>query len=206
MSAERKGVRHMNRALRVWLAVGLVVLLAGSLAGAVVAYRADDGSELTAAIGEDPLVRVAEIASADGAPGKGVYVQLTRTGHLCVWEAPSATSRERGGGCNTVDDPLNGRPMSFTLSYDGGPAVADVRAASLFGLALTEVSRATVLMSDGSSREIRFRDVDIAGDDYRAFGFRFKNADLRKGVGPTAVIAIDEAGTEIDRQMTGIGG
>ena len=196
----------MNRALRTWLAVGLVVLLAGSLAGAVVAYRADDGSELTAAIGKDSLVRVAEIGTADGAPGKGVYVQLTRTGHLCVWEAPSATSRERGGGCNTLDDPLNGRPLSFTLSYDGGPSIADVKAASLFGLAATEVSRATGLMSDGSSREIRFRDVEIAGDDYRAFGFRFKNADLRKGVGPTAVTAIDEAGTEIDRQTTGIGG
>lgn len=196
----------MSRALSVWLAVGLVVLVAGSLAGVVVASRADDGSELTAAVGKDPLVRVAEIASADGAPGKGVYVQLTRTGHLCVWEAPSATSRERGGGCNTADDPLNGRPLSFTLSYDGGPAVADVESATLFGLTSMEVARASVLMSDGNAQEIRLRDVDVAGDEYRAFGFRFKKADLRKGIGPTAVIAIDEVGTEIDRQTTGIGG
>ncbi len=196
----------MNRTLRTWLAVALAVVVAGSLAGAVVAYRADDGSELTAAIGMDPLVRVAEVASTDGVPEKGVFVQLTRTGHLCVWEAASASSRQRGGGCNTADDPLNGRPMSFTLSYDGGPALGDVKAASLFGLASTEVSRATVLMSDGSTREIRFRDVDIASDGYRAFGFRFKRADLRKGLGPTAVVSIDEAGTQIDRQTTGIGG
>ena len=74
----------------------------------------------------DPLVRVAEIPSGDGSPGRGVFVQETRTGHLCVWEAPSATSRERGGGCNPVDDPLGGRALSITFSYDGGPAVADV--------------------------------------------------------------------------------
>lgn len=196
----------MNRGLRAWLAVALAGVVAGALAGAVVAYRADDGGELVAAVDEAQLVRVADIASADGAAGKGVYVQLTRTGHLCVWEAPSATSRERGGGCNTADDPLNGRPMSFTLSYDGGPAITDVKGATLFGLASTEVARASVLMSDGSAQEIRLRDVDVAGDDYRAFGFRVKRADLRKGIGPTAVVAVDETGTEIDRQSTGIGG
>ena len=196
----------MKRTSRAWLAVGLGVLVAGALAGGVVAYRADDGAELRAAIDDAKLVRVADIASAEGSPGKGVYVQLTRTGHVCVWEAPSATSRERGGGCNTADDPLNGRPLSFTLSYDGGPAVKDVKGATLFGLTSMEVVRASVLMSDGSTQEIRLRDVDVAGDDYRAFGFRVKKADLRKGVGPTAVVAVDGAGTEIDRQTTGIGG
>ena len=196
----------MKRAFKAWIGVALGVVVAGALAGGVVAYRADDGGELTAATADARLVRVADIASAEGSPGKGVYVQLTRTGHLCVWEAPSATSRERGGGCNTADDPLNGRPLSFTLSYDGGPAVADVKGATLFGLTSTEVVRASVLMSDGSAQEIRLRDVDVAGDDYRAFGFRIKKADLRKGVGPTAVVAVDETGTEIDRQATGIGG
>ena len=196
----------MKRTSRAWLAVGLGVLVAGALAGGVVAYRVDDGAELRAAIDDAQLVRVADIASAEGSPGKGVYVQLTRTGHLCVWEAPSATSRERGGGCNTADDPLNGRSLSFTLSYDGGPAVVDVKGATLFGLTSVEVARASVLMSDGSAQEIRLRDVDIAGEGYRAFGFRVKKADLRKGIGPTAVIAVDETGTEIDRQQTGIGG
>ena len=205
MSAEQK-CRGIARTLRPWLAVGIGVVLAGVLATAVVAYRADDGSDLIVAIDEDPLVRVADIASAEGSPSKGVYVQLTRTGHVCVWEAPSATSRERGGGCNTADDPLNGRPLSFTLSYDGGPAIDDVKGATIFGLTSTDVARASVLMSDGSAREIRLRDVDVSGDDYRAFGFRFKKADLRKGIGPTAVVAIDEIGTEIDRQSTGIGG
>ena len=205
MSAEHRGL-GIARTLRPWLAAGIGVVLAGVLATAVVAYRADDGSDLIAAIDKDPLVRVADIASAEGSPGKGVYVQLTRTGHFCIWEAPSATSRERGGGCNTADDPLNGRPLSFTLSYDGGQAIADVKGATLFGLTSMEVARASVLMSDGSTREIRLRDIEVAGDDYRAFGFRFKKADLRKGIGPTAVVAIDETETEIDRQSAGIGG
>lgn len=196
----------MKRTSRAWLAVALGVMVAGALAGGVVAFRADDGGELRAAIDEAKLVRVADIASAEGSPGKGVYVQLTRTGHLCVWEAPSATSRERGGGCNTADDPLNGRALSVTLSYDGGPAVVDVKGATLFGLTSVEVARASVIMSDGSAQAIRLRDVDVAGEDYRAFGFRVKKADLRNGVGPTAVIALDETGTEIDRQQTGIGG
>jgi hypothetical protein len=195
----------MNPMMRRWVTLGLSVVLAGALAGAVVASRMDDGSDLAAAIDEGSLVRVADIPQADGASGKGVYVQMTRTGHFCVWEAPSASSRERGGGCNTADDPLNGRPLSFTLSYDGGPAVADVRSATLFGLASSDVAHASVLMSDGSQREIRLHKTKVPGADFHAFGFRVKKADLRKGVAPTGVVAIDANGAEIDRQPTGIG-
>ena len=196
-------MRRMNRR---WAAVVVGVVLAGALAGTVVASRIDDGSDLATAISQDPLVRVADIASADGSPGRGVYVQMTGTGHLCVWEAPSATSRERGGGCNTADDPLNGLPLSFTLSYDGGPALADVKGATLFGLAAVEVAGASVLMSDGTERQIRLQRVKVAGEAYRAFGYRFKKADLRAGIGPTAVVAFDAGGAQIDRQATGIGG
>lgn len=196
-------MRRMNRR---WAVVGVGVVLAGALAGTVVASRIDDGSDLAAAIGQDPLTQVADIAAADGSPARGVYVQRTRTGHLCVWEAPSPTSRERGGGCNTADDPLNGRPLSFTLSYDGGPALADVMGATLFGLAAAEVAGASVLMSDGTERQIRLQKARVAGEDYRAFGFRFKKADLRAGIGPTAVVALDAGGAQIDRQATGIGG
>lgn len=187
------------------VALGLGLLVAAALAGAVVAAQFDDGSQLTAAIEEAELAKVADIPSSDGAPAKGVYVQLTRTGHLCVWESVSATSRERGGGCNTVDDPLNGQALSFTLSYDGGPAVADVRTATLFGLATPQVARAAVLLSDETRRDIRLRDIRIAGADYRAFGYRFKRSDLKKGVGPIAVIALDSSGAEMGRQTTGIG-
>lgn len=200
------GIRPLGgRGLRRWLALVLGVVIAGSVAGAVVAGQFDDGSQLSAAIEESELVKVADIPSSDGAPAKGVYVQLTRTGHLCVWESVSATSRERGGGCNTVDDPLNGQALSFTLSYDGGPAVADVRTATLFGLATPQVARAAVLMSDQSRHDVRLRDVRIGEADYRAFGYRLKRTDLKKGIGPIAVIALDASGAEIGRQTTGIG-
>ena len=42
----------MKRTSRAWLAVALGVVVAGALAGAVVAYRADDGGELRSAIDE----------------------------------------------------------------------------------------------------------------------------------------------------------
>lgn len=196
----------MRRTTGRWTVLGLGVVVAGVLAGAVVAGRMDDGRELVDAIDEAPLQRVAGIPSADGSPGRGVFVQMTRTGHLCVWEAPSATSRERGGGCNTADDPLNGRPVSFTLSYDGGPAVSDVKSASLFGLTTTEVQRAKVLMSDGTSHELELKSAKVGAGEFRAFGYRLKKAELKRGIGPTAVIAIDASGVEIDRQTTGIGG
>jgi hypothetical protein len=195
--------RTTRRISRRWLLVGIGVVVAATSAGRVVAAQFDDGRDLATAVAVDPLVRVAEVPSGDGAPGRGVFVQLTRSGHLCVWEAPSATSRERGGGCNPADDPLGGRALSFTFSYDGGPAVADVTSATLFGLAAPEVARASVQMSDGTRRDIRLRSVEVAGEDLRVFGFRFKKADLRRNVTPTAVVALDAAGEELDRQATG---
>jgi hypothetical protein len=194
-----------KRGRRRWAAFVVVLILAGALAGAVVASRIDDGSELTAAIDEAPLTRVADIDAADGAPGHGVFVQMTKSGHLCVWEAPSATSRERGGGCNSADDPLNGGVLSATLSYDGGPGIADVRSASIFGLAAVGVTHASVLMSDGTSRAIKLEEAKVGSQEFHAFGYRFKKADLKKGIGPTAIVAFDDSGNEIGRQTTGIG-
>ncbi len=188
-----------------WAALGSAVVLAGALAGGVVASRIDDSSELIAAIDEAPLTRVAEIEASDGAPGRGVFVQLTKTGHLCVWEAPSATSRQRGGGCNSIDDPLNGSALSATLSYDGGPAISDVRSASVFGLAAADVSRIRVLMRDGTFREVKLKKIKVASDEFKAFGYRFKKADLGQGLGPSAFVAYDAGGNEVGRQPTGIG-
>ena len=190
---------------RRWLVALVVVVVVGAVASAVVASSFDDGSSQTAAIDEAPLTRVADIAADDGGPALGVYAQLTDTGHLCVWEAPFATSRQRGGGCNTVDDPLNGRPVSFTLSYDGGPATVDVRNATLFGLALDEVASVRVLMSDGSWQAVKLRKAKVGADEFKAFGIRLKTAVLKKGIEPTAVVAFDASGVELGRQATGIG-
>jgi hypothetical protein len=151
------------------------------------------------------MTRVADIEAAEGAPSRGVFVQLTRTGHVCVWEAPSAASRERGGGCNSVDDPLNGSVLSATLSYDGGPAISDVRSASLFGLAASEVARASVLMRDGTYRAIKLKNAKVGSDEFQAFGYRFKKSDLKSGIGPVAIVAFDPTGNELGRQTTGIG-
>jgi hypothetical protein len=195
------GKRRIGR----WAALAVVVVVAGILAGAVVASRSDDGSELRAAIAETPLTRVADIEAVEGAPALGVFVQQTKTGHLCVWEAPSPTSRERGGGCNSIDDPLGGSALSATLSYDGGPAISDVRRASIFGLAAANVSRMRVLMSDGTSRAIKLKEAKVGSDEFQAFGFRFKKADLEKDLEPTAIVAYDAGGNEIGRQATGFG-
>ena len=140
---------------RRWISALVVAAVGAALASAVVASSFDDGSSLTAAIDEAPLVRVADVEADEGAPALGVYTQLTDTGHVCVWEAVSASSRQRGGGCNTVDDPLNGQPVFFTLSYDGGPATVDVRGARVFGLALSAVASVRVLMRDGSWRAVK---------------------------------------------------
>jgi hypothetical protein len=179
--------------------------MAAVLAGTIVASPFDDGSELAAAVDEARLTRVADIAPAEGASLKGVFVQRTDTGHVCVWEASSATSRDRGGGCNSADDPLNGRAVSFTLSYDGGPQIQTVTQASVFGLASADVARAAVVMSDGSVRQIRLRPVRVEETDFQAFGHRFSRRDLGRAIGPVAIVAYDAAGAEIDRQPTGIG-
>lgn len=189
-----------------WTAFALAIATAGVLASAVVASQMDDGSRLVVAIEDAPMTHVADIEAADGAPRRGVYLQVTDTGHLCVWEAPSATSRQRGGGCNTLEDPLNGEALSITLSYDGGPAPADVKSAALFGLTAPDIARARVLMSDGSMREIRLEPISVAASDFNAFGFRLRRADLRKGTGPVAVLAFAADGAEMGRAPTGFGG
>jgi len=190
---------------RPWISALVVAAVGAALASAVVASSFDDGSSLTAAIDEAPLVRVADVEADEGAPALGVYTQLTDTGHVCVWEAASATSRQRGGGCNTVDDPLNGQPVFFTLSYDGGPATVDVRGARVFGLALSAVASVRVLMRDGSWRAVKLKKARVGADEFKAFGYRFRKSDLESGNGPVAVVAFAASGAEIGRQTTGIG-
>ena len=190
---------------RPWISALVVAAVGATLASAVVASSFDDGSSLTAAIDEAPLVRVADVEADEGAPALGVYTQLTDTGHVCVWEAASATSRQRGGGCNTVDDPLNGQPVFFTLSYDGGPATVDVRGARVFGLALSAVASVRVLMRDGSWRVVKLKKARVGADEFKAFGYRFRKSDLESGNGPVAGVAFAASGAEIGRQTTGIG-
>jgi len=191
-----------------WLVLVIGVVAAGVVASAVVAARHDDGipADLEAALHDDPLVQVAGIPAENGLERRGVFVQRTSAGFTCVWDAPSATSLAKQGGCNRTGDPFAGRELFVSLAYDGGPAVAGIKDARLIGLAAPKVEDVQVLMSDGTRRVVRLRKAFIAGDEYRAFGYRFKRADLRKDVTPKAVIALDTKGEEIDRQATGFAG
>jgi hypothetical protein len=95
--------------------------------------------------------------------------------------------------------------MTVSLAYDGGPAIEGVRDARIIGLADTAVAGIRIEMSDGSARSVKLKRAKVVSDEYQAFGYRFRKVDLRKGIGPVAVVALDPGGNEIDRQTTGIG-
>jgi hypothetical protein len=189
------------------LVISVVVIASAVLATGVIAgqFRTVDPPSFHEALSTGEITRVADVEAGDGLPVRGVFAQVTRTGQLCVWEAPSATSGSRGGGCNSIDDPLNGSALSATLSYDGGPAIADVKSATLFGLTSPRVVRVSVRMSDGSSRDVKLKKAKVGSDQFQAFGYRFRKADLKKGIGPIVLVALDAGGVEIGRQPTGIG-
>jgi hypothetical protein len=203
-------IQHRRRNLA--LGVCGAVLVAGLVAGGVLAGRfegLDDPEDMAAAMAEAPVVRVADVAASSGRPALGVFVQFTTNGRFCLFEAPSATAPDRRGGCNSIDDPLGGSKLSASLSYEGGPQTSRVSDARLIGLVAADVSAVQIAMSDGSRRNVQLRRptaVALSGEAYRAFGFRFDPADMRAGREPTAVIAIDAAGDEMDRQPTGYGG
>ncbi len=201
-----------TRAERKWIVLVTCVVAGGILASAVVAARfagLGEQEKLMAASADEPVVRVADIGPAEGLPVRGVFVQSTSTGHLCLWDAPVATPGARQGGCNRSDDPLGGRKMFISLAYEGGPAAGQVSDARLIGLVAREVASVQVLMSTGAIRDIpmkRALAVSSAAGSFRAFGYRFKAADLRRHLGPTAVLALDASGRELERQTTGFGG
>lgn len=199
---------RMSRNKRLAVFAATAALAGGVLTGGVIAAQSQwlaDPEELSSAVQGDPLVKVADIGAAGGAPAHGVFVQRTSTGHVCLWDAPSASSQQRQGGCNSIDDPLGGSALSASLAYEGGPAVEDVLDARLIGLASREVASVHVVMSDGTQRQVRLKRAMVGPSEFRAFGYRFKKSDLRGGIGPTAVIARSTTGDEIARQSTGIG-
>jgi hypothetical protein len=190
------------------LGASILVLGAALLAGNVIAgqFRTEDPAAFRADIASGELVRVASVEGFDGQPGSGVFAQVTDDGRFCLWDAPSARSRARRGGCNTAEDPLGGSPLSASLAYEGGPGVENVQDARLIGLVSAAVARVAVLMSDGTERMVHLAPASVGQEDFFAFGYRIRASDLRRGIGPTAVIARDADGVEIARQPTGIAG
>ena len=199
-------IKHTRR--RWVIVVSLLVVAAALLASGMIAgqFRSPDPVSFADAMATGDVTRVADIAAADGLPGRGAFAQVTESGQFCLFDAPSATSPQRGGGCNPADDPLGGSAISASLAYEGGPAIEGVRDARLIGLAAGDVASVSVLMSDGSSREMKLKKAKVGAEEFVAFGYRFKKADLQKGIGPTAIIAFDADGVELGRQATGIGG
>lgn len=201
-----------TRIAKRWMVLGLVAVAGGIVSGGVVAAQfagLGERERLMAALAEEPAIRVADIESAEGLPARGVFLQSTSTGHLCLWDAPVATPRARQGGCNQSDDPLGGRKMFISLSYEGGPVVEKVSDARLIGLVARDVASVQVLMTDGAVRNVPMKRavaVSSAAGSFRAFGYRFRTSDLGRGLGPTAVLALDASGRELDRQTTGFGG
>lgn len=196
-----------NRRLAILAATAIVAgafLAGGVIAGQFVGFT--DPEEFSAAVREDPLVRVADIGAAGGSPAHGVFVQPTSAGLLCLWDAAFARALTRQGGCNSADDPLGGRQLFISFAYDGGPAVADVRDARLVGLASSDVASVELVMSDGTRRTMALRKATVDTREYQAFGYRVNRGDLRKGVTPSAVLALDAFGGEVDRQPTGFAG
>lgn len=185
------------------------VIASGVLVGGVVAGRidwSDNGAKLDAALAEAQPVQLVAIPAADGLPGRGVFAQITSTGHFCLSDAPLDSPRMGGGGCNSVDDPLGGSSVSASLAYDGGPDIESVKDARIIGLASAEVASIGVLMTDGTFRFVKLKKAKVGSDELQAFGYRFRKSDLNKGLGPTAIVALDADGNELARQTTGIGG
>lgn len=193
-----------------WTALIAVVIGAGVFAGALAAGQLGgfrDPSDLEAVLEEGALVRVADLETRAGHVDRGVYLSAAN-GLLCLFDAPTSNPQFGGGGCNSADDPLGGRQLSASLGYDGGPAAESVTDARLIGLVSSKVASVHAEMSDGTRRTIPLRRgaaVSLASGSLRLFGYRVKPSDLRKGIGPTAVVALDDTGAEIDRQPTGFG-
>lgn len=179
------------------------MLVAGVVAGGFDWSRSSD--ELDAALANTRPTQVADIPAADGLPARGVFAQITSTGHFCLSDAPLDAPLTGGGGCNAADDPLGGSVISASLAYDGGPAIQAVRDARLIGLAAASVVSVRIVMTDGSSRAVKLRTSTVGEQGLQVFGFRMRKSDLKKGVGPIAVVALDESGAEVGRQTTGIG-
>lgn len=192
---------------RAAIVVGAAVL-ASVLAGTVVAAQLRGGlpdlEKLDTATATEPMTRIADIPARDGNAAHTFFVQVTSTGHFCLWDTPRGDARHMQGGCNPADDPLAGRMLSISFGYEGGPSPGTVSDARIIGVAAPGVDRVAVLMSDGTRRSVPLHDVRIQGAEYRAFAHRSPRGELRRGIEPTAVVALAADGQELDRQVTGV--
>ena len=135
-----------------------------------------------------------------------MFAQVTSTGHFCLSDAPVDAPLMGGGGCNPPTIRSVGSAISASLAFDGGPAIETVRDARLIGLA---APRCRERPRPHERRIEPHRQAEAGEGRARTssgvFGYRFRKSDLKKGIGPVAVVAYDDGGAEIGRQTTGIG-
>jgi hypothetical protein len=189
-------------------AIVLSLAVAGVFAGSVLGARIGEPSPeaFQSPVHDGALVRVAPLSAENGMSARGLFLQRTTDGLLCLWDAPDGTSRARQGGCNSASDPLLGQSLIVSFAYEGGPAAGDVSDARLIGLAAENVDEVSILMSNGSRLRLPLRRVPTNMGSFRAFGRRFARGPLNHGITPVAVVALDESGKEIERQPTGFQG
>lgn len=198
-----------RKVIRRWTLVVIGLVFSAVFAGGVVAadhiwLSSPDSIEAT--LDQGALVRIADVTAANGLGDRGVYAQVTPGGLMCLWDAPSPSASDKLGGCNDAADPLAGKKMMISFAYEGGPAVETVSDARLIGLIASDVASVQVVMSDGSNRKVPLHPTPRKVGDFQAFGMRFGRREIRRGVTPTAVMALDGAGAVVDRQPTGFGG
>jgi hypothetical protein len=200
MHAQRK------RSVVVLAAVGAATgVLAGGIVGANLPPGGKSVDELHRVLAKAPMEYVADVPSGGGLPRRAIFLQRA-DGYVCLWDAPSAGSLTRQGGCNPESDPLGGAEMFVSLSFDGGPTTRDISDARIVGLASRRVVRVAIEMSDGSRRVVSLTRARGGFRDLAVFGFRARGSDLRLGTVPTAVVALDADGRELQRQATGLSG
>jgi hypothetical protein len=187
----------------------VTAVVVGALAGlgVVTATASSDSPGLAAAEGlqRNGLgTRVATFPGASGTAERAVYLAQLPDGRTCLMDG-DLDGRTAGGGCSrSAADPLGGRPFSVSFMFDGGPDASSVTDARLAGLVASNVAKLAAVMSDGSTRPLALSERGVASTSYRVFAFRVSQADLRKGVTPTVVVAYDRLGAELGRQSTGL--
>ena len=223
-----KGAFRMSRK-RLAQVIGATAL-AGALAGGLAATRSygtsastPDPAALRAAIASTPAVTVATFASGAAKAGVGspvaatanrstpaVHVlliqRLTKLGMVCVWDATRDGS-ERGGGCNSADDPLGGKQISVNTTSSTGSNGVGYSTIRVSGLAAPTVATLNVQMSDGTTRPLTLQSdvpTSVSGGPSGAFAYNESSVDLAAGVVPIAVVAFDQTGKEVATAAVGL--
>jgi hypothetical protein len=193
---------------RVTLAAAAVVALVAAFSVYAATAALLDGPDATVSdLTTGAVVQIGTFPATGSGEKRVMLLQQTNNGLVCLWDAPSADSPERLGGCNPITDALgNSTSLWASTQFDGGPRPEDVTDLRLMGIANADVAAVHLQMSNGASLAIPFagREVIINGGRFKTFSYRLPDKDLATDDAPTAVIATDSSGDAIGTQKTGL--